>query len=557
MSHFQPFKEDVSGIALPDAFTFPFYYEPHPLAEIAAAELQHYLENQTKFEYNFGLEEGKEGLARGKMFGVLVVQNQQGELGYLAAFSGKLLGQYVPPKFVPPIYDMLAKDSFFRKGEAELNIINHQIETLEKEPRLLELKATLEARTRFVKEELQEQKAKMKRAKKARKAKREEAEKTLSPEALVALKKTLEQESHNAQFLIRELTEYRNEELERHQKALGIFTSQIAQLKDARKRKSNGLQQQIFDQYQFLNQHKQVKRLTEIFPNTDELKPPSGSGDCAAPKLLQYAFLHDLKPIAMAEFWWGISPKTEVRKHKYFYPACQGRCKPILGHMLEGIEMDENPLLKNPSENKAIDIIFEDDAILVINKPAEFLTVPGKVLYDSVYTRVRAMYPDATGPMMVHRLDMSTSGILLISKTKEVHKRLQRQFISRKVKKRYTALLDGIIEEDEGEINLPHRVDLDDRPRQMVCYEHGKNSRTKWKVVQREDGKTRIHFFPITGRTHQLRVHASHPSGLNTPIIGDDLYGKKADRLHLHAAYLEFTHPVSQERVSFSAEAEF
>jgi tRNA pseudouridine32 synthase/23S rRNA pseudouridine746 synthase len=259
----------------------------------------------------------------------------------------------------------------------------------------------------------------------------------------------------------------------------------------------------------------------------------------------------------MAEFWWGISPNSEVRKHKNYYPACQSRCKPILTHMLKGVEMDKNLLIENLAEQQKLEIIFEDDVILVVNKPSEFLSVPGKEIKDSVYSRIRKQYPNATGPLIVHRLDMSTSGILLLTKTKEDNKILQSQFIKRTIKKRYVALLDGSLTEKNGVINLPIRLDIDDRPRQLVDFTNGKPAETKWTVVAQKDNKTRVHFFPITGRTHQLRVHAAHKDGLNTPIIGDDLYGKKQDRLHLHAEYIEFEHPTTKEKMSFTVAPDF
>ncbi|MND52220.1 Ribosomal large subunit pseudouridine synthase A [compost metagenome] len=259
----------------------------------------------------------------------------------------------------------------------------------------------------------------------------------------------------------------------------------------------------------------------------------------------------------MAEFWWGQSPKSEIRIHGQFYPACRGKCEPILAHMLEGVEMDENPMLTNPAEGRDVEIVYEDEALVVVNKPAEFLSVPGKNVQDSVYERMRLKYPNATGPLIVHRLDMSTSGIMLVAKTKESHKVLQEQFIKRTIKKRYIALLDGVVESEEGFIDLPLRVDLDNRPHQLVCYEYGKPACTKWEVVERKNNKTKIHFYPITGRTHQLRVHAAHPMGLNSPIVGDDLYGNKGERLHLHAEWIEFKHPTSKEIMTIQVEAEF
>lgn len=259
----------------------------------------------------------------------------------------------------------------------------------------------------------------------------------------------------------------------------------------------------------------------------------------------------------MAEFWWGKSPKSEIRKHGSFYPSCRGKCEPILGHMLEGLDVEPNPILKKPDFIPPLSVAFEDDYLVIINKPSGFLSVPGKSDLPDLYSMVREKYPNATGPMIVHRLDMATSGILLFTKTKEANKFMQQQFIKKTISKRYVALLDGNLELDEGEIDLPLRLDLDDRPRQLVCYEYGKEAKTKYKVVDRLYGKTRIHFFPITGRTHQLRVHAAHPDGLNMPIIGDDLYGKRDERLHLHAEEIVFVHPKTRERITVTVPAGF
>src|SRR5690606_28346717 len=301
----------------------------------------------------------------------------------------------------------------------------------------------------------------------------------------------------------------------------------------------------------FLNAKGETRAVLDIFEEAIKMLPPAGAGECAAPKLLQYAYLHNLKPICLAEFWWGAPPGSEVRKHKYFYPSCRGKCEPILGHMLQGLDVDPNPMLENQASNVDIEIIYEDDDIIVVNKPAEFLSVPGINVQDSVQTRILTRNPEITGPVIIHRLDMSTSGILVIAKNKEAHQFIQDQFIQHTIQKRYTALLDGIITPEEGLIDLPLRVDLEDRPRQVVCYEYGKPAQTKFNVVAIENGKTRIHYFPLTGRTHQLRVHSAHSKGLNTPIVGDDLYGKRADRLHLHAGYIQFVHPTTKQIIEF------
>ena len=255
----------------------------------------------------------------------------------------------------------------------------------------------------------------------------------------------------------------------------------------------------------------------------------------------------------MAEFWWGDSPKNEIRHHGYYYPSCKGKCEPILQHMLQGLEVDENPLLNPVHEDKELEIVFEDEWLLVVNKPAGILSVPGKAEdRDSVYHRLKKKYPEATGPMIVHRLDMATSGLLLVAKTKEVHQDLQAQFANRSIKKRYVAVLDGIVlSERTGRIELPLCLNPLDRPRQIVNKEYGKEAITEYRIIS-ESGRiidesrkhTRIIFYPLTGRTHQLRVHAAHPEGLGCPILGDELYGKKADRLYLHAEYIEFRHPI-------------
>jgi len=541
-SLFHPFQQNSAAIPLPEKFTFPFYYNPHPLSIIAARELQNYLEKQTDFEHNFGLNESHEGFVIGKMFGVLVVQNQNNELGFLWAFSGKLAESNQHPLFVPTVFDMLEENSYFKKEETILNQYNKKINKLENDKNYLAAVKHLEQTKLQAEEEIQTQKETIKLGKKSRAEKR----KMLPAEALEQLNK----ESQDEGILLKKMTQYWNHHTLEASESVDIFTAQINQLKEERKQKSSALQQQLFTEYAFLNQYQEVKSLAAIF----EGNPPAGAGECAAPKLLHYAFKHQLKPIAMAEFWWGKSPKGEMRKHKQFYPACTGKCEPILKHMLEGIPMEENPFAINQAEGKELEIVFEDEYLLLVNKPAEFLSVPGKQITDSVQTRIKAIHPNA---MIVHRLDMSTSGLLLIGKSPEVYKKLQAQFIKRKVKKRYVALLDGVLSEDSGSIDLPLRGDLHNRPHQIVCFEHGKPAQTHWEVIERKDNKTLVYLFPITGRTHQLRVHAAHPLGLNTPIIGDDLYGTKANRLHLHAESITFQHPITNETLTIKIEIDF
>jgi tRNA pseudouridine32 synthase / 23S rRNA pseudouridine746 synthase len=487
-SLFQPFKTTISGISLPEKFTFPFYYEPHELSSIAATELQSYLEKQTDFEHNFGLRENQEGLVIGKMFGVLVCKNQKGELGYLWAFSGKLAGVNQLSYFVPTIFDMLQENGFFRKEEEVLNAINRQIEVLENSAELQTKKIQLEKTKTEALTDIQNQKNKIKRLKLERDEKRNSFTNLTSSE-IEQLELELSEQSKKESILLKKMTKYWNFQIENAQKEVNFLLEAINQLKEERRIKSGALQQKLFAEYSFLNQFGERKSIGEIFNNN----PPAGAGECAAPKLLHYAFENQLKPIAMAEFWWGQSPKSEIRKHKQFYPACKSKCEPILlSHILKGLEMEANPFQENPAEGKNIEIVYEDEVLLVINKPAEFLSVPGKIISDSVYQRIKELYPNATGPLIVHRLDMSTSGLMLIAKDEATYVKLQSQFIKRTIKKRYLALLDGILEENEGFIDLPLRVDLDDRPRQLVCYEHGKPAQTKWEKIEVRNNQTLV-----------------------------------------------------------------
>ncbi|MFL9845286.1 RluA family pseudouridine synthase [Flavobacterium rhizosphaerae] len=547
---------EIKGVTPPKRFTFPFFYQPHKLSEIAAEKLQNYLQSQTDIIHNFGLGDAAEGPVIGKMFGVLVVEDSYGRLGYLWAFSGKLGGTNLHKKFVPPVFDMLTENSFFLKEEETLNALNAKIEEIENSSHYQKLMADIKSFTEKSVKETDLLKKFLRKNKLQRNAIRQAQKPVLETTAFAALDEELIKESLADKRRLKALTEQWQHILATHKEALGTLDEVLNGLRKERKEKSASLQNQLFSQYTFLNKNGQHKSLKDIFSATAFGRPPAAAGECATPKLLQYAFIYNLKPLAMAEFWWGASPKSEIRKHRQFYPACTGKCQPILKHMLQDIETDENPLLINLGESKKLEIVFEDEYLIVVNKPEELLSVPGINIQDSVYTRLKNILV-TTDPIIVHRLDMATSGLLVIAKTKEAHKHLQRQFLKRTVDKRYTALLSGIVTEDEGEINLPLRGDLDDRPRQMVCYEYGKKAITKWKVITRFESATKVHFWPLTGRTHQLRMHAAHLDGLNTPIIGDDLYGTAANRLHLHAGYLEFTHPKTKERLSFEVKEPF
>ncbi len=551
---FIPFKNSVIGIELPTLFTFPFYYQAHEIVKVAAEQLQEYLINQEDWKHNFGLNKNDTGLVIGKMFGVLVVENEKKELGFLAAYSGKLADSNDHDYFVPPVFDMLKKDGFYKIEEKIVSNLNVELEELENNPKFHIIKNYFEKQSKIAKAEIEESKRELREQKRERKIKRNAASTSLSPTDFELLQEELKDESLKQQYFFKKLQVSWQERLEYSEKELKIFIDRITEIKNERKQRSNDLQQILFDHYKFLNAKGNYKSLQTIFGKELQIAPPAGAGECAAPKLLHYAYQNNLKPIALGEFWWGQSPKSEIRKHKEFYPSCRNKCEPILGFMLEGLEVEENPMLTNPAEGKTVEIIYEDNFLLLINKPAEFFSVPGRRIKDSVQTRMQEKYPNS---MLVHRLDQSTSGLLLVAKDIDTYKNLQSQFIKRTVNKRYIALLDGILEQEKGLIDLPLRVDLDNRPHQLVCYEHGKTAQTEYEVLSSENGKTRVYFYPLTGRTHQLRVHAAHQNGLNAPIIGDDLYGKKTNRLHLHAQYLEFTHPKTKERVSFLVEADF
>ena len=454
------FKNDISHISLPTQFTYPFHYTPHALSIMAAEEVKNYLLSRT--EWHTELQEGK-------MFGVLVVCTPEGKIGFLAAFSGNLAGSNHHDFFVPPIYDLLNPDGYFKEKEAEITKINHLINSLPSN------------------------------------------DIHLSP------------------------------------------------LKEERKQRSIALQQWIFHQFQLRNALGETQDICEIFNHFAHRNPPAGTGECAAPKLLQYAYLKGYKPLAMAEFWWGNSPKGEIRRHGNYYPSCRHKCEPILNFMLQGLEVEPNPLLTSNTDKNQLQIIYEDEYLLVVNKPAGMLSVPGKTGQASVLSILQERYPEATGPLLVHRLDMDTSGLLLAAKEKDIHSQLQAQFEGRSIKKRYIALLEGNIDmkEKKGFIRLPMRPDYDNRPFQLVDYELGKPAVTRYEILNTEGTRTRIAYWPETGRTHQLRVHSAHPDGMNAPIIGDPLYGQPANRLYLHAESLEFRHPVNGKTMKVHSEACF
>ncbi|MBO5832025.1 MAG: RNA pseudouridine synthase [Alistipes sp.] len=535
------FRKDISAIELPRLFTWPFHYEPHPLSRLAAQEVQQYLATQSHLHSE---------IAEGKMFGVLVVMDGDGGIGFLAAFSGNLCGTNNHEYFVPPIYDMLRPGEFFRIGEAEISAINRHIDKLtEGEAYCAAHEALLNAK-QHAEEELSALRALHRVRKEQRDRRRAEGE---SSETLI-----LESQRDNADM--QRLKRHHKARIAEAQQLFDTLSHEVAELKRMRQQKSAELQMRLFAEFRILNARGEVKDLCELFAPTAQGVPPAGAGECAAPKLLQYAYRNNLTPICMAEFWMGASPRGEVRHDGAFYPACNGKCKPILTFMLEGLEVEPNPLLEiTPPEPR---ILWEDEWLLAIDKPCGMLSVEGKSGVRSVERWAKERYPEATGPMIIHRLDQSTSGILLLAKDKDTHKAMQEQFITRSISKRYTALLEGVITAKRGRIELPMRLDYDNRPRQMVAAD-GKSAITEYDVVEVRGDRTLVSFYPITGRTHQLRLHAAHSEGLNAPIVGDNIYGRECHtecsehRLCLHASMVEFAHPSSGKTIRIECEAEF
>ncbi|MEZ8141030.1 pseudouridine synthase [Enterovibrio sp. FF113] len=560
---FTRFNATIDQFELPSAFTFPFYYQPHPLCVLAATELQQHLATQIDWQHDFGLSDDfeldndKASAGMGKMFGVLLVRSPSGELGYFSAFSGKIAEQNILPNFVPPVFDMLAEACFFQTELEAITALNTHVTTLTANPLVAQLTAQIaQYKTEYQTLE-QQQRQSMIAGRAARKQQRQQAERALTGDPLKDALDTLAKRS------VAEKNDLKYLKLEWDQKIGAVhveltqLTADIEHAKQQRKALSNALQNKLFEQYCFLNARGEEKSLKAIFAPTASPVPPAGAGECAAPKLLHYAYKHGFTPLAMAEFWWGVSPKSEVRQHKKFYPSCHGKCNPILGHMLQGLSVDPNPLEENWAEDKALEIVYQDDAIVVVNKPSGLLSVPGKTIKDSAYTRVIDMFPDVEGPFALHRLDMATSGLLVFALTRRANKNLQKQFITRGIEKRYIAMVEGVVEQTQGEINLPMRGDPDDRPRQLVCFEHGKPATTYWQLICIEKGRSKLHMYPKTGRTHQLRVHCAHHMGLNMAMVGDGLYGDRDARLHLHAEQLAFDHPYTHQRMTFSVDCDF
>lgn len=569
----------LSGIHIPERMNNPLDYQPHPLCIAVCKELQAYLSQR---------EDWREEIEKGKMFGVLIVENAQAasgapEIGYLSAYSGQIGGRSDWDDFVPAVFDYLQPDGYFKTHEAEISGINQSIRKLEANTHMKEAKGLILQLQEERKHTIAAYQEKIKEAKAKRDARREAG--NLNPEEEAEMVK-------ESQFMKAELRRLKKSLFEKTslETEYEAYQADILSLKQLRKTLSDALQQWLFSQFHMQNHEGESKDLLEIFRDAAlrdypqatiatsriaalKMVPPAGSGECCEPKLLQYAYQHGYKPLQMAMFWWGESPKEEIRHHLQFYPACNGKCKPILHWMLppsvfespasagNGIGGQKGPFPKQVEMlYEQVETLYEDCELTVIHKPAGLLSVPGKdSSQPSVYALMRSKYPEATGPLIVHRLDMSTSGVMMIAKTEFAYHRLQKAFLNHQIQKKYVAIISGKDIPEKGIISLPLMPDYLDRPRQIVDHEQGKEAITEYEVLEPvDDSHLRIALYPKTGRTHQLRVHCAHQEGLNAPILGDPLYGnEKAARLHLHAEEITFEHPLTGKKITITRKADF
>ncbi|WP_367303419.1 RluA family pseudouridine synthase [Corallococcus exiguus] len=543
---------------LPGAFPSPFdAVGPHALARRAAESLQATLrEGFIAPGITSAVLQGPDG---GKMFGVLVVRRPDGTLGVLRAFSAMLAGRWDVPGFVPPVFDREARARVEPVADATVKSLLARAEAWSTSEELRRLREDDDARQS---REATEREAMRLRHDTHRRQRHERRAAIVAMSALTETERaqalhTLDQESRGDKAEKRRWDAAQEEARRQLAPARAKAERRVRALDRLRRIVSRGFMKQFHDTYAITNARGETRLLRSLYGGAE---PPSGAGDCAGAKLLAYAFAHGLQPVALAEFWWGTPPASGGRIQGAFYPACRDKCGPLLPFMLEGLEVSApRVFVPPPAPTPDLSIVFEDAWLVVIDKPCGLLSVPGRdaSLLDSVLTRLRARYPDATGPLLAHRLDLDTSGLLVAALDSRTHASLQRQFLHRDVAKRYVALIDGPVHGGSGTITLPLRVDLDDRPRQIVDPIHGKPAVTDWEVLHRAASHTRVAFHPRTGRTHQLRVHAAHPQGLGAPIMGDPLYGHAGLRLHLHAETLSFVHPATGQRVAFTRAAPF
>ena len=538
MTSFHRFKSDISVVEAPGRFNNPFYYQPHALCVMAADEVRAMLSHDSAVAAD---------AAKGKMFGVLVVRDADGSLGYLAAFSGLLAGRNNIAGFVPPVFNLQSPGGYFKQEEAGITALNRKIKETECSDGYVAAVTAVADMKRAMELQLSAMREDMRLGKQRRNELRATGTLTADEEA------ALVRESQFQKAELKRAVARWQQQIAECEATVAPFKESVAAMKEERKHRSAALQRWLFEQFKVLNAHGCEKSLLAIFADHSGIIPPGGAGECAAPKLMQYAYLNSLTPVAIAEFWVGESPQGEVRRDGCFYGACKSKCEPILGFMLQGLNIEDNALEKGGDISK-INIVYEDKYIIVVDKPSGVLSVPGIMGGTSVQQWLREEYLHSNELFVVHRLDMATSGLLVAAKSMEIYKELQRQFAAREVGKQYTALLDGVPQNSEGVIELPLAADYDNRPRQKVDSLNGKPAVTRFKVIGTMKHGARecavVCFEPLTGRTHQLRVHAAHKKGLDCPIVGDALYGTVGERLMLHASRISFVHPVDKRVVA-------
>lgn len=519
-------------------FTYPFAYTPDKFCREAASQTQDEIARHTALA---------EELGDGKMLGVLTCENRDGEVGFLASFSGTIRDELGTQWFVPPVLDYSGEDGIFKREEAAISEISRKIEQRKRggiandATALGEMEAAHSAALRKWRDTMAANKT-------ARRREREE-----HPEKADEL--NLQSQFEKAE-LKRLRTRFANEE-EALRRRIGAHEAATQELRGERRRRSNILQRWLFSRMRLHCADGKRVSVWDIFQTAGRGIPPSGAGECAAPKLLNYAFANGMTPISMAEFWIGKSPGGEIRIAGQFYPACQTKCGPLLERMLRGVNVARNPLRQNLADGGSVRIIAEDKWLLVADKPAGLMTVSDDESQDTLMRRVKAMRPEIDAPGYTHRLDMATSGIVVIAKDKATHKAMQQLFATRQVSKTYVAVVEGVPEAKSGTIRLPLIPNVDDRPRQMVDFVRGKEAISHYEVIETSSGRSRLLFHPTTGRTHQLRLHAAHPLGLGCPIVGDNLYGTMDRRLLLHSAKIEFVHPHTGATVCYESPAGF
>lgn len=536
--------EDIQPSMIPETMNSPFDATPHPLCMKAAGIVREHLASHASLDSDS---------RKGKMFGVLIAMDRKGNTGFIAAFSGLLDGKNDIPFFAPPVYDILGPEDFFRRAERILSEVNGRIERLENETicgnaakELLELEKEAEDRIEAYR--------KLIAVKKAERDRLRASGSVTDEEKLTGESRFMKAELSRLKKRYREAIAPLAAEKEKTEKEISI-------LRNRRRRLSAAVQERIFRSYILTNAEGQKKNILEIFRTCSEASgtnpvPPAGTGDCAGIKMLNHAFLHGLKPVAFSEFWIGESPRDTVRKDGCFYPACNGKCRPLMTFLLRGTAVrDENAGQSGTSTE--IEIIYEDDCLIAVNKPAGILSVPGRSDRPSLAEILESMDGRLHGLLPVHRLDMDTSGILLLAKDTDTLKAMQRQFENRSTEKTYIAVTDGIPNIRKGIVDLPLSPDIQDRPRQKADPENGRPAVTEYETISEEGTEARIIFRPVTGRTHQIRVHAAHRLGLGTPVKGDRLYGTPADRLYLHAMELTFRHPRTGKKTTLTCKAGF